>query len=184
MTTEKLTEQDIEEMERLEQAVTPGDWHAADCISPRLMLYAVPKSRPIATDDVLYLGQSYADGKGQGRRNADFIARARSFVPRAIADLRRLRAENAALAYERDGLLGDLARHRDERDRLGADLRSKLTAATERAERAEAQIKEARTAYGLDEDTADQHDISLADCIRLLRDQRDYLAEQAEKEQP
>jgi len=95
-------------------------------------------------------------------------------------DMRRLREENERLARDVERWMGNAIS--EEKRRMEAD--KALTAATERAEKAEAQIKEARTAYGLDEDTADQHDISLADCIRLLRDQRDYLAEQAEKDQP
>lgn len=80
-------------------AATSGDWHAADCISPQIVLYAVPadkaKLRQVGEGDLLYLGRVYADGKGQGRANLKFIAHARTALPEACS---RIEALERALA--------------------------------------------------------------------------------------
>lgn len=125
VTTSQLTEQDIEEMERTVEKATAEPWlkghnptsrepmeYIADAYSygpPGLVhLVCVPvDGKPI--DDAL--GFTAITGNGPtSEANAAFIARARSFVPRAIADLRRLREENERLARENGRLEADEVR--------------------------------------------------------------------------
>ena len=78
-----------------------------------------------------------------------------------LADLRRLRAENERLARENGRLEADylhvadsIAPSSGSPQELSAQvfkLRADLTAATERAERAEATVRELRAAYGVSE---------------------------------
>lgn len=88
-----LTPDELKQARELCEAATRGDWHAGDCIQPRVILYAVPKHRPLLTDDTITLGHTYCDIDGQGRANMKFIAAARSLVPRLLDEVERLRAE-------------------------------------------------------------------------------------------
>lgn len=70
-----------EAAERAEKA-TPGPWHKADCVSPKIVIYAAPQGpHGFGDTKTLYLGETYCDQKGQGRANLTFIAAARSDVP-------------------------------------------------------------------------------------------------------
>jgi hypothetical protein len=79
------------EMAEDDERATPGNWHAGDCISPQVVLYAVPADkaalRTVGEGDLLYLGRVYADGKGQGRRNMLAIARMRANAKAASEQL-------------------------------------------------------------------------------------------------
>lgn len=72
-----------------DERMTPGNWHAADCFSPQIVLYAVPADkaalRQVGEGDLLYLGRVYADDAGKGRQNMYGIARTRNNL-RALAE--------------------------------------------------------------------------------------------------
>jgi hypothetical protein len=90
------------------EGITPGNWHAADCISPRIVLYATPcNAEKVRDSDVLYLGHVYADGAGQGRRNLRFIAAAPTLVRELCEEVDKLRALLGEAVYiaERAGAL-------------------------------------------------------------------------------
>ena len=68
---------------------TQGIWHNADCIQPRLVLYAVPAdkaaARTVTDADALNLGNSYCDADGQARANMKAICHAVNNL-RALAE--------------------------------------------------------------------------------------------------
>ena len=111
------TRKDLQRWAEIAERATPGDWHAADCISPQVVLYAVPaQHNRLNPDDVLYLGRVYCDARGQGRNNLQFIAAARQAVPRLVAEVTRLRAlcrEACAISNE---ALTEYSGHIDDND--------------------------------------------------------------------
>ena len=73
-----------EARERCDKA-TGGNWHAADCVAPRIAIYAWITREGEPKPSANYLGECYADAKGQGRANMAFIAHARADLPAALA---------------------------------------------------------------------------------------------------
>jgi tetratricopeptide (TPR) repeat protein len=79
---------DAEEGLRIAEPATKGPWHKADCVSPKIVIYAVPQG-PHGFGDIetLYLGETYCDTKGQGRANLAFIADSRTRAPEAYRNV-------------------------------------------------------------------------------------------------
>jgi tetratricopeptide (TPR) repeat protein len=79
---------DAEEGLRIAEPATKGPWHKADCVSPKIVIYAVPQG-PHGFGDIetLYLGETYCDTKGQGRANLAFIADSRTRAPDAYRNV-------------------------------------------------------------------------------------------------
>jgi hypothetical protein len=89
MTEEPLTDEELAELERLAAAATPGPWIAN-----------IEEEEPIGGDSMIELGLPgdfppdmyvFHDRRIAPSADIKFIAAARNYVPRLIAELRRLR---------------------------------------------------------------------------------------------
>ena len=95
-----------EARERCDKA-TGGNWHAADCVAPRIAIYAWITREGEPKPSANYLGECYADAKGQGRANMAFIAHARTDLPAALREIERLR-DRPTLTEEQIETLTDM----------------------------------------------------------------------------
>lgn len=110
---------DAEEGLRIAEPATKGPWHKADCVSPKIVIYAVPQG-PHGFGDIktLYLGETYCDTKGQGRANLTFIADSRTRAPEAYRNVIALADENARLRASREEARLELAEFGRDVERL------------------------------------------------------------------
>lgn len=89
MPTDPLTEADIAAMEERVSGASPGPWHAcADNVGQQRVS---GKTYIYAETHNVWLQKREVDA------NTEFIAHSRDDIPRLIAEVRRLREENAAL---------------------------------------------------------------------------------------
>lgn len=98
-----MTDERLDELQRLADAATPGGWEA------RGTLVKTPPTPPtleemmgVTTRRVCVCEPSPYMGKAECEANAALIAAARTALPELIAEVRRLREE-----LRRDPLLGD-----------------------------------------------------------------------------
>ena len=103
--SEPMTPERLDEIKERAGAATGGKWHAADSIAPKILVYAWVAREGDERPEALYLGECYADAKGQGRRNMKFIAHAREDVPDLVAEVERLTARVNELETARDALM-------------------------------------------------------------------------------
>lgn len=92
---------DAEEGLRIAEEATNGPWNKADCVSPKIVIYAVPQGpHGFGDSKTLYLGETYCDQAGKGRANLTFIADSRTRAPEAYRNVIALAEENERLRAE------------------------------------------------------------------------------------
>lgn len=108
---------DAEEGLRIAEDATEGPWYKADCVSPKIVIYAVP-AKGRQSVEPLYLGETYCDQAGKGRANLTFIADSRTRAPAAYLNVIALADEVERLRKETERLLEELRRLQARMDRL------------------------------------------------------------------
>lgn len=96
-----LTEIELTVMQAFADLATPGPWHIEPDTESGTQMIIAPQG-PIASTADLYFGsggtvQQGIEDDAEVEANADFIAAARTFIPEAIAEIRRLSAPSPAL---------------------------------------------------------------------------------------
>lgn len=161
-----LSEADLATIAARADAATPGPWWAWD----RGVGWHIATEDPNATADVpALLPEGIRTDLGR-REDAEFIAHAREYVPRLVAEVRRLRAHHEHCAWGACGSCEDVAL---ERDAAQADLEllrarvAELEQALARAEAAEQERDDPRKdAYRAHPGVGDVDDTPLLHCAR------------------